>query len=190
MRLRLTAAVASALVVVAACSSSPSSPTVDADPTSAATPLVLPVEAIDCALSRDPGGTRAREIEEGVDPWQPRPDGAQFVERQPLPEESEPVAAVLCVETWPADGGPVAFSQRLIAGDLQALVDALRRDDDTEQPEGCDGYYDAQPNLWMIAPDGTALAPRWPLDGCGHLREPSPEEVIPDASLSEPALAP
>ena len=131
----------------------------------------LPVEEIDCALGQDLG---------------PRPpEGMGLIAREPLPEQFVPVAAVLCVDTDPTGDAP-AFVQRLYLGDVTPVVDALRQDDVTERADACDSYYDPQPNLWVISQDGAVLAPRWPLDGCDHLRDPKPEDLLSETSLGDP----
>lgn len=181
-------------IVVAGCSAPTSS---DEEPTTPPTtpgvPVVLPVAAIDCAAGRDPGATRSREIEGtpgDADRGQPGEEDARIIEREPLPEGFDAAAAVLCVETWPSDGGPLAYAQRLADVDVQELVDVLQQGDDPVTPEVCITLYDPQPNLWLIGHDGSVLAPRWPLDGCNLLRPPAPEEVIPDASLGDPVPVP
>lgn len=172
-------------IVVAGCSS----PSPGSEPTTPSTPVVLPVAAIDCAAGRDPGATRAREVE-GTGGAHPGPGEEALVERAPLPEDFAAAAAVLCVETWPGDGGPVVYAQRLADIDIEELVAVLRQGDDPVVPEACTALYDPQPNLWLIDDDGGVLAPRWPLDGCNHLRPPTPEEAIPDAALGDPVPAP
>lgn len=171
---RLTALILCGVVALSGCATNDEEPgqgdSPSPDGAGVAAPS-LPVEEIDCALGQDLG---------------PRPpDEITHIAREPLPEQSVPVAAVLCVDTDPTDD-VTAFAQRLYLGDLALLVDALRQDDITERADACDSYYDPQPNLWVMSEDGAVLAPRWPLDGCDHLRAPKPEELLSEASLGDP----
>lgn len=184
--LRLGCGVSVALAM-SACSERSAPPT--PEPSTATESVVLPLEAIDCELGRDPVQTRAREVQGlalqrdlATQAGEDTPRG-----RQVLPADFEPVAAVLCVEVAQSESGQVAYEQWLADVALQDLVDVLRRGDATGTSPGCDGYYDPQPNLWLISEDGSAVAPRWPLDECGHLRAPAPEVVIPDSSLIDSA---
>ena len=158
-------------------------------PTTASDSIVLPLGAIECVRGRDPLGTRVREIQGTAGQPTPAPPDSEEVpiERQPLPANFEPVAAVLCIEMAQDGAGSVAYAQRLADIEIEGLVDILRMEDEAPSTEACDSYHDPQPNLWLVDEDGSVVAPRWPLDGCGHLRAPKPEVAIPDSSLVEPA---
>ncbi|MFT3942866.1 MAG: hypothetical protein QM705_03470 [Ancrocorticia sp.] len=86
-------------------------------------------------------------------------------------------------------------------GDLAELAVLLARPDDTTplaEGTGCDNYYEAQPNLWIVTTEGTLMQPRWPLDNCSHLLQPVPPQImgwsanLPGASaaVDDPAALP
>ena len=87
-------------------------------------------------------------------------------------------------------GDPSAIT--MYDGDLAELAVLLARPDDTTplaEGTGCDNYYEAQPNLWIVTTEGTLMQPRWPLDNCSHLLQPVPPQIT-GATSEAPVAAP
>ncbi len=75
-------------------------------------------------------------------------------------------------------------------GDLAELASLLARPDDSTplaEGAGCDGYYDVQPNLWVVTSEGALMQPRWPLDSCAHLLQPVPPQIAAAYGIPEEA---
>lgn len=112
---------------------------------------------IDCADGVDPGNLAWRD--------------------QLTRYSGQPLAAVAwCVGD---SGAPVELMR--YTGDLAVVGALLAREDDTsplQEGQGCDDYYDPQPNLWLVTTGGEVLQPRWPLDVCDHLLPPVPDEIF------------
>lgn len=95
----------------------------------------------------------------------------------------EPLAAVaFCVGEFGEPGQLKRYT-----GDLESLGALLAREDVTTplpEGQGCDDYYDPQPNLWLVTASGDVYQPRWPLDECDHLLPPLPSEVFTAGALT------
>jgi hypothetical protein len=77
-----------------------------------------------------------------------------------------PVAAVRCEQGAQGSKG----TRDVTDGPFGALVAGLEHTDAPPGDGPCATYYDVQPSLVLVDASGRSLRPRFPRDGCGHVR--------------------
>jgi len=164
-----------------------------AGPAEAIPTVSMPVADVNCEQARDGNSVRAAEVialqgATAVADWLPNSARPSLPSnsRESLSTDFEPIAAIRCLERWDTNDGFLGYSQQLFTTDMGQLVEHLSNNGPVLNPEGCQQWYDPQPNIWLLDESGNAIAPAWPIDSCEHLIGPTPEELLPlDLSTSE-----
>jgi hypothetical protein len=126
-------------------------------------PVAVVVEgAPDCTTSSDAWLVPAPGAEQ--DPVDPTPPAGS------VPEELEPVAAVLCGwSTDTLDDAEGRWSTRVETtwtGDLEPLLTALAVPDEPGGTGACTADMEIVPDLWLTSADGRSVRAAWPTDSC------------------------
>jgi hypothetical protein len=101
------------------------------------------------------------------------PYGPAAPKHQSLPAGFRPVALYSCgqdFEKVPGEGEWRVGVQRRAGSGLEPVVAALRLPDEPRSTGACTMEYDADGEVWLVDAAGRAVLPRWPRNGCGHLR--------------------
>jgi hypothetical protein len=127
------------------------------------------VEVVDCTTAR-------HDLAPGT-PSAPPPPAAGS-----MPEAFVPVEAIRCdalmATVEDEEGLWSAVTEERLAGDMDALVDALAQPSDQPRAnQACTADMELVPDLWLVDAQGQAMRAAWPTNSCGKTK-PGVREIL------------